>query len=118
MSGSTREFHLQPAASVHGRIAVPGDKSISHRAVMFGALARGTTHVSGFLPGADTLATTQILRDLSVQSVTLMTNNPNKLRELSAAGIQVTRRVPHWISETQHNQEYLAVKRAKLGHAK
>lgn len=59
-----------------------------------------------------------ILRDLGVQSVALMTNNPDKLRELSAAGIRVTRRVPHWISETQHNQEYLAVKRAKLGHAK
>ncbi|MBK8069699.1 MAG: 3-phosphoshikimate 1-carboxyvinyltransferase [Rhodanobacteraceae bacterium] len=66
MSGGNREFHLQPADRVHGRITVPGDKSISHRAVMFGALARGTTRVSGFLPGADTLATAQILRDLGV----------------------------------------------------
>jgi 3-phosphoshikimate 1-carboxyvinyltransferase len=66
MSGSTREFRVQPASRVHGRFAVPGDKSISHRAVMFGALAEGTTDVSGFLPGADTLATAQILRELGV----------------------------------------------------
>ncbi|MBK9655331.1 MAG: 3-phosphoshikimate 1-carboxyvinyltransferase [Rhodanobacteraceae bacterium] len=66
MSGGSREYRLAPASRVQGRFAVPGDKSISHRAVMFGALANGTTHVSGFLPGADTLATAQILRDLGV----------------------------------------------------
>lgn len=66
MSGGSREFRVQPASRISGRIAVPGDKSISHRAVMFGALAEGTTVVSGFLPGADTLATAQILRDLGV----------------------------------------------------
>lgn len=66
MSGATREYRLAPATRVRGRFPVPGDKSISHRAVMFGALARGTTQVSGFLPGADTLATAQILRDLGV----------------------------------------------------
>jgi 3-phosphoshikimate 1-carboxyvinyltransferase len=66
MSGSHREFRVQPATRISGRFAVPGDKSISHRAVMFGALAEGTTQVSGFLPGADTLATAQILRNLGV----------------------------------------------------
>ncbi len=66
MSHIGREFRVQPAKRVSGRFAVPGDKSISHRAVMFGALAEGTTTVSGFLPGADTLATAQILRQLGV----------------------------------------------------
>jgi 3-phosphoshikimate 1-carboxyvinyltransferase len=66
MSAGDREYLLQPASRVGGRFAVPGDKSISHRAVMFGALAEGTTLVTGFLPGADTLATAQILRDLGV----------------------------------------------------
>jgi len=66
MSGSQREYRVAPARQVRGRFAVPGDKSISHRAVMFGALAKGTTVVSGFLPGADTLATAQILRNLGV----------------------------------------------------
>lgn len=66
MSGSSIEYRVQPASRVGGRIVVPGDKSISHRAVMFGALARGRTEVSGFLPGEDTLHTAQILRQLGV----------------------------------------------------
>lgn len=43
--------------ALRGEITVPGDKSISHRSVMFGSLAEGTTEISGFLKGADCLAT-------------------------------------------------------------
>ncbi len=50
-----------------GSLRVPGDKSISHRAVMFGALAEGVTEVSGFLPGADTLATLAAFEALGVR---------------------------------------------------
>ena len=42
---------------LHGTISVPGDKSISHRAVMFGSLAQGTTEITHFLEGADCLST-------------------------------------------------------------
>lgn len=66
MSGGTREYRIQPATAVAGDFAVPGDKSVSHRAVMLGAIARGRTRVTGFLPGADTLATAAILRQLGV----------------------------------------------------
>lgn len=66
MSDSSRVFLLSPSHQIRGRFPVPGDKSISHRAVMLGALAQGRTRVTGFLPGADTLATAQILRDLGV----------------------------------------------------
>ena len=52
---------------VVGCVRVPGDKSISHRAVMFGALANGTTEVEGFLPGADTLATLTAFEQLGVK---------------------------------------------------
>ena len=44
-------------ACLKGEIAVPGDKSISHRSVMLGALAEGTTQIRGFLSGADCLST-------------------------------------------------------------
>jgi len=46
---------------------VPGDKSISHRSIMLGSLAEGTTEVSGFLEGEDSLATLQAFRDMGVQ---------------------------------------------------
>ena len=57
-----------------------------------------------------------ILKDLGVRSVALLTNNPDKLRELEAAGVEVAERVPHWVSDQEFNHDYLAVKRAKLGH--
>jgi 3-phosphoshikimate 1-carboxyvinyltransferase len=49
-----------------GSISVPGDKSISHRAVMLGAIADGTSHIQGWLPAGDTLATLEAMRALGV----------------------------------------------------
>ncbi len=51
---------------LHGEISIPGDKSISHRAVMFGSLAEGTTEVTGFLRGADCLSTIDCFRRLGI----------------------------------------------------
>ncbi len=50
-----------------GDVFVPGDKSISHRSVMFGALAEGTTEITGFLEGADCLSTIDCFRKLGIQ---------------------------------------------------
>ncbi len=58
----------------------------------------------------------EILKDLGVSSVALYTNNPDKLRELAEAGVKVSERVPHWVSVHEWNSDYLAVKKAKLGH--
>jgi len=49
-----------------GEITVPGDKSVSHRAVMLAAIAEGTSHIDGFLEGEDTRATARILGQLGV----------------------------------------------------
>ncbi len=57
-----------------------------------------------------------ILSDLGVRSVALMTNNPDKLTGLEKAGVRVDARVPHWGDAQEHNQDYLDVKKAKLGH--
>jgi 3-phosphoshikimate 1-carboxyvinyltransferase len=59
-------YRVTPAPGIAGEIAVPGDKSISHRALMFGAMATGTTHVSGFLEGEDCLATMRAVSSLGV----------------------------------------------------
>ena len=53
--------------ALHGEIAVPGDKSVSHRAVMLGAIAEGTTRIDGFLEGEDTRATAAIFARLGVR---------------------------------------------------
>lgn len=59
-------FRLQPGGKVTGDVRVPGDKSISHRSIMLGALAQGVTEVEGFLEGEDSLATVQAFRDMGV----------------------------------------------------
>jgi 3-phosphoshikimate 1-carboxyvinyltransferase len=60
-------FTLQPGGHLQGEARVPGDKSISHRAIMLGALAEGSTKVSGFLEGEDALATLSAFRAMGVQ---------------------------------------------------
>ena len=57
---------VAPGCSIIGTLTVPVDKSISHRALMLGALAEGDTHISGFLAGADCLATSRALQALGV----------------------------------------------------
>ena len=51
---------------LHGELAVPGDKSISHRSIMLGALAKGTTRVENFLQGADCLSTIDCFRAMGI----------------------------------------------------
>ncbi len=57
----------RPAAALHGEITVPGDKSISHRALMFGALAVGETRITGLLEGEDVLRTAAAMRALGAR---------------------------------------------------
>ncbi|MBL4954142.1 3-phosphoshikimate 1-carboxyvinyltransferase [Neobacillus sp. YIM B02564] len=54
---------------LNGKIEIPGDKSISHRSVMFGAIAHGETTVTNFLPGEDCLSTISCFRKLGVRIV-------------------------------------------------
>ncbi|TVP89340.1 MAG: 3-phosphoshikimate 1-carboxyvinyltransferase [Thioalkalivibrio sp.] len=62
----TTTFSVEPGGSLHGDLRVPGDKSISHRSIMFGALAEGRTRVSGFLDGEDCLATLAAFQAMGV----------------------------------------------------
>ena len=59
-------YVIAPAQQFEGSHTVAGDKSISHRSIMFGSLAKGTTTVTGFLEGEDALATLQAFRDMGV----------------------------------------------------
>jgi 3-phosphoshikimate 1-carboxyvinyltransferase len=64
-SGGTR-FRVAPGGRLAGELTVPGDKSISHRALMLGGVATGDTRISGFLAGEDCLATARALGALGV----------------------------------------------------
>lgn len=57
---------IHPQRQINGDITVPGDKSISHRAALFGGMAKGNTHIMNFLPGQDCLSTLSCLKALGV----------------------------------------------------
>lgn len=66
-SGKLIHFQVQPGGSLRGNIRVPGDKSISHRALMLASIANGKTRIDGFLHGEDTLATLAAMRHMGVK---------------------------------------------------
>lgn len=82
-------FTIRPSRRISGSMRVPGDKSISHRALMLGAIASGTTRVSGFLPGEDCLATLAAVRAMGIEvqqhDVTTVTVTGKGLNGLRAA---------------------------------
>ena len=59
-------MNITKSSGLRGELAIPGDKSISHRAIMFGALADGTTEITNFLQGADCLSTISCFRAMGV----------------------------------------------------
>ena len=59
-------MEIQKLNKLHGTLTIPGDKSISHRAVMFGALAQGTTRITHFLEGADCLSTISCFQAMGI----------------------------------------------------
>jgi 3-phosphoshikimate 1-carboxyvinyltransferase len=63
----TARFEVGAGGRLTGRLRVPGDKSISHRSMMLGAIAEGRTEVTGFLEGADAISTMNVFRALGVR---------------------------------------------------
>jgi 3-phosphoshikimate 1-carboxyvinyltransferase len=73
----------RPSAALSGTVAVPGDKSISHRALMFGALAIGETRITGLLTGEDVLRTAAAMRALGAE----VTRDPDGTWRVAGRGI-------------------------------
>ena len=67
MSDTASSWIASPGAALHGGIEVPGDKSVSHRAIMLAALGDGVSRIDGFLEGEDTRATAEIFAQLGVR---------------------------------------------------
>ncbi|MBA3988545.1 GTP cyclohydrolase II [Aliidiomarina maris] len=73
--------------------------------------------ILGFLPDArDYNVAAAMLEALQVKQIRLLTNNPDKLKSLLDAGINVIERVPHKVDASPHNQHYLDTKTKKFGH--
>jgi len=81
---------IKPIKSLNTTISVPGDKSISHRSVMIGAIASGTTDIENFLPGQDCLSTVRCARQLGIE-----------VQELSPTHLRVFGQGPAGLSEPE-----------------
>ena len=105
--GGERCFHVRPGGVVTpGRIRVPGDKSISHRAIMLGALAEGVSRISGFLEGEDALHTLAAFRELGVTIV----GPENGCLRIYGAGVNGLKapRKPLWLGNSGTAMRLLA----------
>ena len=58
---------IRPSTGLKGEINIPGDKSISHRSIMLGSIAQGTTEITHFLKGADCLSTIGCFRRMGIE---------------------------------------------------
>ena len=87
-------FVIEPSALESGSVAVPGDKSISHRALMLGAVANGTTEIRGFLAGEDCLATLAAIRAMGVTvdevSTTCASGSSSKARSIKGTSARLS----------------------------
>ena len=78
----------QPARSLQGVVQVPGDKSISHRALLFGAIAEGTTRITGLLPAEDPLSTAACLRAMGVTISAIEAGQPVSVEGVGLDGLR------------------------------
>ena len=74
--------------SLRGRVQVPGDKSISHRSLLFGAIAEGTTTIEGLLPAEDPLSTAACLRAMGVEVSAIEAGRPVIVQGVGLDGLQ------------------------------
>lgn len=85
-----------PSTGLKGSVIIPGDKSISHRSVMFGALAKATTEITNFLQGADCLSTISCFRKMGIE----IENTPGRILVHGKACTVCLPRIPHWTPAT------------------
>jgi len=78
------DYLVKPGGQLSGKFRVPGDKSISHRSIMFGAIADGTTRVTGFLQGEDSLNTLRAFQSMGVEI-----EGPNEQGEVTIYGVGI-----------------------------
>ncbi len=83
---SVRELH--PKDGLRGTLKVPGDKSISHRALLFGAIAEGKTQIDGLLPAEDPVSTANCLRAMGVSISPILKGQTVEVQGVGLDGLQ------------------------------
>lgn len=82
------DYHVAPTDALNGEIRLPGDKSISHRSLIFGSIANGSTKINGFLMGKDNLATMDALQKMGVDILCIDDENIVRIQGVGLHGLQ------------------------------
>ncbi|MFM7551141.1 MAG: 3-phosphoshikimate 1-carboxyvinyltransferase [Cyanobacteriota bacterium] len=88
VSAASQTLTLPAGGSLQGHVRVPGDKSISHRALLFGAIAEGDTRIEGLLPAEDPLSTAACLRAMGVEVSEIRAGEVVLVRGVGLDGLQ------------------------------
>ena len=109
---------INPAGPLRGSVTVPGDKSISHRALLLGALAEGDTLVRGWLPAEDCQATLRCVRGLGV-SVDVVDNALDKPGFSEKPGLygEQTNQQTNYLAYLSLNSRFKIFPAAEIGRA-
>lgn len=91
MGNPSKRYRVRRSGPLRGSVRVPGDKSIGHRSLIFGALGRGVSHVTGLSEGLDNAATRQAFRSMGVAIET--TDDRTRIRGVGLRGLQMPRDV-------------------------
>lgn len=94
------EFH-KTEKPLRGEITIPGDKSISHRSVMFGAISQGRTEITNFLQGQDCLSTISCFRKMGIE----IENTSKRILVHGRGRMALLLRRKSWMSETAVPQQ-------------
>ncbi len=87
-TSSTSIREIEPGGSLNGKVKVPGDKSISHRALLFGAISEGETTIQGLLPAEDPISTARCLRSMGVNISPIKQGELIKVQGVGLDGLQ------------------------------
>jgi 3-phosphoshikimate 1-carboxyvinyltransferase len=87
-NANSSSLQLSGGGSLGGTVRVPGDKSISHRALLFGAIAEGETRIEGLLPAEDPLSTAACLRAMGVEVSAIRAGEPVQVQGVGLDGFQ------------------------------
>ncbi len=88
LNSNKPSLELHPGGSLSGVVKVPGDKSISHRALLFGAIAQGVTIIDGLLPAEDPISTAKCLRSMGVKISSIQTGKDVEIQGVGLDGLK------------------------------